>query len=469
MVYGPAPNKITIALTGDTVICHRLSVLEDERFLHLVKILRDADVSFTNLECVVQAGEDYPAYVAAGSRKGRHSAAPPYCLQELQWMGIKMVSTANNHSADFGEGGLLTNIRYLDVAGMTHAGTGHNLTEASAPAYLDTAKGRIALIAASDWGPRGKGDLPYPGPMGVMAAEQGPYSKGRPGVNLIRFDIVFTVDRTAFDALRRTSSQLGWEKEKTARRQGGGWDMPLSGESVIGGEQDTDTEFHFMGTKFVLGEPPTFSTVPYQADLERNYKWVREARRQADYVVVSFHNNGATRSPDVPPDHTRIFAHGAIDAGADVFVAHGGLRGGGIELYKGKPIIYGIPGLVVHSTQLPRVPYELMARFGLGFDDTPTDLYEAQERMELGLGPGPSSLESFVIEVTFKEKELEGIRIHPVELPWRATPRPQQGIPLLAPPGSEISQRVLERLTQLCEPFGNKLQTEDGTSLLSPS
>jgi poly-gamma-glutamate synthesis protein (capsule biosynthesis protein) len=113
-------------------------------------------------------------------------AAPPDSVDELKWLGIDIVSTANNHCSDFGEGGVMTSLEYLDQFGMAHAGTGANLTEARAPGYLDTRKGRVALIAAADWGPRGSGGQPWPHPMGVMAGEQAPYSLGRPGCNLIR-------------------------------------------------------------------------------------------------------------------------------------------------------------------------------------------------------------------------------------------------------------------------------------------
>ena len=238
-------------------------------------------------------------------------------------MGVEAVWAANNHSCDLGEGGVVTTLDYLDAAGISHAGTGRNLSEATAPAYHDTAHGRMALISASDWGPRGKADLPYPIPHGVMAADQGAAFPDRPGLNLLRFDAPLHVDREALDALRRISAKLGWEETKERRRRGGGRDEPLVGPDLVGGEQDDDDAFHFMGTKFVAGDAFTFETVPYEADLERNYKWIAEARRQADVVVVGLHQQGASRSEREPPDHTRIFARGAIDAGADVFVAHG--------------------------------------------------------------------------------------------------------------------------------------------------
>ena len=142
---------------------------------------------------------------------GTYMAAPPECVQELRWMGINIVSTANNHSSDFTEDGVMTNLKFLDQYRMAHAGTGANLTEARAPCYMDTPKGRVALIAAADWGPRGTGGQPWPFPMGVMAGEQAPYSLGRPGCNLVRHWTRFTVTREVFDALKLMSKELRFQ------------------------------------------------------------------------------------------------------------------------------------------------------------------------------------------------------------------------------------------------------------------
>ena len=119
------------------------------------------------------------------------------------------------------------------------------MAEARAPVYLDTPKGRVALIAAADWGARGCGDMPWPSPMGVMAGEQGPYTRGRPGYNIIRHRPVFTVDRAAFDALRRLSDKLGFEQGKRNHHS-------LWGDDER--DEDSETVFHYMDAKYVLGD-----------------------------------------------------------------------------------------------------------------------------------------------------------------------------------------------------------------------
>ena len=85
----------TIAATGDSIITRRLSIHDEERFLSLVKIIRDADVAFTNLEISLH---DYKGYPVADS--GTHVIAEPLMAEELKWMGFDILSRANNHSID---------------------------------------------------------------------------------------------------------------------------------------------------------------------------------------------------------------------------------------------------------------------------------------------------------------------------------------------------------------------------------
>ena len=463
-------DDMVVALVGDCLIQHRLSVYKEERVLKLVDLLRGADISIGNLECNIQAGEDFPAFVAGGGHGATYMAAPPFSVEELQWFGFKTFFTANNHSQDFAEGGMVTTLKYLDAAGIGHAGTGRNLTEATAPCYSYTAKGRVAVIGAADWGPRGRADLPYPIPLGAMAGDEGPMFKGRPGVNLIRYDAVPHVDRATMDALRRASQEMGWEQSKEVRRHGGARAEPLMGPTMLSRETDTDKEFFFMGTKFMLDDRFTFETVPYQMDLERNFRWVREARRQSEVVIVGFHQQGASRTFDEPPDHTRIFARGAIDAGADVFVAHGSSRLGGIEIYNGKAIIYGVPGFIRQLNQVRHLPSGVMQRWGLSHGDTAADFLEARDNAEAGgrrrMGVGtanPGGGLAVYSPVFDKNKELKEVRVHPLE--ESSGTRPQRGRPMLAEPGSEVARAVLESVVKRSEAFGTKVEVRDGVAV----
>ena len=463
-------NDTTLAFTGNCYLQQRVSAYREEGFLKMVELMRGADVTFTNLEFCIQEGEDFPAFVAGNGRGATYMMGPPYIVDELKWMGIDMVYAANNHSADFAEGGVTTTIRHLKERGMPYAGLGANLTDASTPGYLETAKGRVALIAVSDWGPRGRADLPFQWPAAVMPADEGPMFKGRPGVNLLRYDIVNTVDQEGLDALRRLSNKLEWEEAKASRREGGGRAEAFIGESIFGGEQDTDTEFHFMGRKFKLGDKFDFYTEPYKSDLERNYKWIQEARRHADWVVVGLHDQGARRPFD--EEHSKVFARGSIDAGADIYLNHGA-KHGGIEIYKGKVILYGQPSWYLQNEQVRRVPLEMMNRWGLDYDNTAADFLEARQSGE-GRAGGPVVGRAFAgvrggaihVIVYNEDRQLKEVQIHP--LAALSGSRSERGRPLLAEPGSDVSKAVIQRAAEMSEPFGTKVEVRDGIGVVRP-
>ncbi len=68
------------------------------------------------------------------------------------------------------------------------------------------------------------------------------------------------------------------------------------------------------------------------------FKAVRAARGEADLAVVSAHW-GPNWGYEPPAAHVR-FGHALIDAGADIIFGHSGHVFQGVELYKGRPIIY---------------------------------------------------------------------------------------------------------------------------------
>jgi len=92
------------------------------------------------------------------------------------------------------------------------------------------------------------------------------------------------------------------------------------------------------------------------ADVERVRNDIRRLRPQVDILVVSHHNRdgatpvqfGAQTKVDLSNDRTKSepyqmeFAHLALDAGADLVFGHGTHTIQGVEVYKGKPILYAI-------------------------------------------------------------------------------------------------------------------------------
>ena len=73
---------------------------------------------------------------------------------------------------------------------------------------------------------------------------------------------------------------------------------------------------------------------------------VEQIRTKAALVVVWLHWGSRSHSMDEAIDRQRIFANALIDAGADMVVCQQLHTFGGIELYKGKPIVYSLSDFI---------------------------------------------------------------------------------------------------------------------------
>ena len=98
------------------------------------------------------------------------------------------------------------------------------------------------------------------------------------------------------------------------------------------------------------GVPPLIVTWADPAYLAEFRKDIEALRPQADIVVASCHW-GLNREP---LQYMTDIAHAAIDAGADIVMGHGPHYPLPIEIYKGKPIFYGLGNLTFSSGHLGR-------------------------------------------------------------------------------------------------------------------
>ena len=105
---------------------------------------------------------------------------------------------------------------------------------------------------------------------------------------------------------------------------------------------------------YAPGAPPRIVTIPKREDKERMEEEVREAKKQADIVVVNWHW-GLTRYANsygsgLPIEDSLFYVLNyqedlgrvAIDAGADLIIGHHPHRLQGMELYRGKLICYSL-------------------------------------------------------------------------------------------------------------------------------
>lgn len=93
------------------------------------------------------------------------------------------------------------------------------------------------------------------------------------------------------------------------------------------------------------GIPPIILTWAEPSHLARFKEDVAALRAQADIVVCSNHWGLHQDVLDYMPE----IAHAAIDAGADIVIGHGPHYSLPVEVYKGKPVYYGLGSFSFHT------------------------------------------------------------------------------------------------------------------------
>ncbi|MBI2858420.1 MAG: CapA family protein [Chloroflexi bacterium] len=432
-------EEFTLALTGDAVINRRLSVHTEEGFLALMKIIRDADVGYVHLEELIHDYDGPELYPAAESG-GRWVRAPRFVAQELKWAGFDIVSHASNHCLDYSYGAMYTTWDALDEAGLPHAGTGRNLGDARSPAYLETPKGRIALISMS-----------ASFPTWAKAGQPRPDVKGRPGLNPLRYH--FVVDAQRLEVVKQMATILGW----SLRKQDKAWLMHPIG-----------LLHSYM--KFVESDQPGISTAANEDDVEGNLRAIRDARRQADWVLVSLHSHDydPEKGESAPAKYVPAFARQCIDAGADVFTAQGSDGARGVELYKNKPIFYDPGDFIGMAETISRQPADFYMWTGFSgrlqpMEASPAEAQAVRSKVYPLFHQGPREKDrvsgSIVPICSFGEDgKLTGIKLYPVTKIEQ--PRSHCGLPLLA--DSETGPKIIEYIAKLSSAFGTTVEFKNG-------
>jgi len=276
----PPSPAITITLTGQSMIRSDIRATAPAA-VPVIQGLLKGDVVFTNLEAAIaEKGETI--------HEGRGFLTPPEALDALTAFGFNLLSLSGNHAFDLKVKGVQNTLREADSRKIVHAGTGNNLAEASAPAYLHTPKGTIALIASAS-------GLIVPG---------GSATADRPGVNELRVEAggkpnEATVDLP--DAPPNTPNQEDSQRILQSIR-----DARQHADLVIVYQHNHVFANHSFGTIFTEGMPERLA----------------------------------------PNDWLKKWTHAEVDAGADIIVMHGAPLLHGIEIYRGKPIFYDLGNFI---------------------------------------------------------------------------------------------------------------------------
>ena len=426
-------GPLTVTAVGDSIALRPLRVYETQPAFAAVRdLIRGADVAFTNFEFTVFDLHRFRPTPQA-ENGGLAVYAGPGQAQELQWMGFNMVSRANNHATDLGVEGMEETDQTLDQIGMVHAGTGRDLGDARAPAYLQTAVGRVALIStASTFTPMSRA--------GAARFDM----KGRPGVNALRTTRTVYLEPAAYDALKAAVATMNLQPPPT----------PF-----------TDTDMTAFGDHFRKGTTDRVEIDADDRDVQDILAQVRSARREADFVYVVIHAHEPSNQSETPPDFLPGFAHAAIDAGADLFITHGPHQLRGVEIYKGKPIFYSLGNFIFQYQTLDRLSSDDYEKDTLDmYRATVGDFFDDVIRNKKGLGFTEDVWwESAVAVVKFDRGRLQSVEMHPIDL-GADLPPSQRGTPRIAAPA--LAKKIVDRLIRLSAPFGTHMRDVNGVAVV---
>ena len=315
---------------GDIIISRRIQETF-EGYQELASIINQGDVKFFNLETTLNnEGECYASEASGGTWLRTN----PEVLDDVKKFGFNMTSFNNNHVMDFSFEGLLATLDSVEQSGIIHAGVGRNLAEASAPRYLETEKGRVALISVNTT------------LMGQMiAGAQTDRMKGRPGVNPLRVKQHVELGKEEFKALQNIIKKTGINAQRELEKREGYHGGVNNNVETIG------------GINFVCGETTRRVRRCDERDLERVKKAIYEASLQADYIMISLHSHDmGMAEKEEPADFVEEFAHFCIDNGAHAVVGHGPHLLRPIEIYKGCPIFYSLGDFVLQLYNIEYAP-----------------------------------------------------------------------------------------------------------------
>jgi len=161
----PPPQPETrLVLTGQSLIKKDPRIRWDDPYGSLGPTLDRADIAFTNFEMAVLSEadrcglpSDYQVSFGTprlspedrpGNTGGPH-AVMPEVMGFLSDIGFNLMSLSNNHAWDLGDCGIAATQAAASAHDVAFAGTGSDISTASAPGYLTVDGFTIGLVAAT--------------------------------------------------------------------------------------------------------------------------------------------------------------------------------------------------------------------------------------------------------------------------------------------------------------------------------
>ena len=169
-------------------------------------------------------------------------------------------------------------------------------------------------------------------------------------------------------------------------------------------------------------------------------------------------------------EYIRTAAYASLEAGADIFVNHGGLQRG-MEVHDGKVILWGLPMLFLQNNQISRMPASSYAYWGLPPDSTVADLLEVRSKRATPTAEGPQAapvyplMPAALYSVEFDlSNRPRAVRVQPFALDPEA-PRYRRDMPLWPEP--DEAETMAKEIAALSVAYGSDVQVDKGTAVLT--
>ncbi|RWA97021.1 MAG: CapA family protein [Mesorhizobium sp.] len=429
-------DGFSMVAVGDLIVTRALTKSHNPGFGDVVNILRDADVTFGNMETSIFDIRSFNGSPQA-EYGGAYHLGLPALGPDLKAMGFNIVSYANNHTLDWGLEGMRETCRVLDQSGIIYAGVGENLAQAGAARFLETARGRVALLSfATTFEPMAR------------ACDPAGEAPGRPGVNSLRLKQTIVIPPEKLESLREIREAL------PDYRSGVG-----DPNRVV-----------LSGTTYKAGEKAGYSYEPDPRDVGNILRNLRQGKQFSDFCIATNHGHEPGNWSQEPADYERAFAHKLIDAGADAYIVHGPHQLRGTEIYKGRPIFYSLGNFMFDPLRTP-VGADMYANYGKD-PRVATDAEVTVDEEAKGYPTADGFVEAFsattfyesVITICrFEQNQIAELRLYPVELGYSKR-FANRGVPSLASPSQ--AKAILERLQKLSEPFGTQIDIENDVGII---
>ena len=276
-VWSQSPN-FEITLAGQSMIRSDFRRTTPNELATISPVLK-GDVIFTNFEATVIENES--------THDGRF-LSPPGALDALQALGFNLLALSDNHSFDLKVAGVQNTLREVKSRNIVHAGIGNNSEEATAPGYLKTPKGTVALVAMASG----------------LIAEGGSATANRPGVNELRIEAGGKPNESTSELPAQPGNEPNPEDKQRIL------------QSIREAHQHADLVVVYEHNHVFLNRP--FGAL-FNEELPERL---------------------------APADWLKKWTHEEVDAGADIIVMHGAPLVHGVEIYKGRPIFYDLGNFI---------------------------------------------------------------------------------------------------------------------------